>query len=668
MRSPQQKKAGRPAKGARSDDPTFEPIIPQKTLTDLFDRGFVMTPLHKGTKQPIPDNWPDKPISDLIEAKKYDPCDWGIICGERSGILVVDVDPPGFEILAGWEADHGKIGTLVQRTPRGGYHYIFQYISGFKNTAKSGIDVRTDRGHIKAAPSEGYHFDDWEAPILPMPAWLIQWLTDHGYTKDPPREDHPMLIHGIHKIRSSVEGSRNDTLNQVAYTMGDLIRKNEIAREVVERELMTAARSVGLEDSEINATIRSGIDSGIDKPRPEKTIKAPTVESDKKPEKWTQAKIKLWITDNWSVQLDESRDVVELDGIPITDIKWSEIMDAAYSVGINNKEKVQAALITLAAQRSYHPIKGYLEKAAQSFAGDGMIHQFANDHFILEDPNKQPYWGTFLRKWMIGAVAKVIRLDPRDTYQNFVLVMDGAQGLGKSRFARWICPPIQRLFQYGSLNPDGKDDLIRMTNALIWEISEFGVTAKRTDREALKRVITQEEVVIRKPYGRYDTYKPTTTSFIATINNIAGYLHDPSGHRRFACFTFAKIDMDEIAKHENRDVLWGEAYHAYMHGEQHYMTPTEETMSAEFAQEYVRETDEDIIINKLFVYTGNDQDFISSSEIAAQIKIHFEGYTVHKTAVDDALARMGAVNKRTSTARGWRKIILRQNYCPNVTI
>lgn len=48
--------------------------------------------------------------------------------------------------------------------------------------------------------------------------------------------------------------------------------------------------------------------------------------------------------------------------------------------------------------------------------------------------------GLYLRKWAIGAVARAYT-----GAQNAGLVLDGAQGLGKSRFVRWLCP-LPKLF------------------------------------------------------------------------------------------------------------------------------------------------------------------------------------------------------------------------------
>lgn len=68
-------------------------------------------------------------------------------------------------------------------------------------------------------------------------------------------------------LRATAEGGRNNQLNQSARALGKLVGGGHLAREVVETELEAAALTIGLEPGEIEATIRSGLDSGIKEPR-----------------------------------------------------------------------------------------------------------------------------------------------------------------------------------------------------------------------------------------------------------------------------------------------------------------------------------------------------------------------------------------------------------------
>src|SRR6266516_2914274 len=68
-------------------------------------------------------------------------------------------------------------------------------------------------------------------------------------------------------LASTPEGGRNVQLNRSAYSLGQLVAGHELSRSTVERELSSAAAQVGLDAREIESTLRSGIDAGMQSPR-----------------------------------------------------------------------------------------------------------------------------------------------------------------------------------------------------------------------------------------------------------------------------------------------------------------------------------------------------------------------------------------------------------------
>lgn len=83
-----------------------------------------------------------------------------------------------------------------------------------------------------------------------------------------------------HKVGSATEGTRNDTLNIAAFSLGQLVAAGHLHRQDVEDNLTAAARTAGLPDHEITATLRSGLNKGQEHPRivPEQPLTpAPTV-------------------------------------------------------------------------------------------------------------------------------------------------------------------------------------------------------------------------------------------------------------------------------------------------------------------------------------------------------------------------------------------------------
>jgi P4 family phage/plasmid primase-like protien len=68
-------------------------------------------------------------------------------------------------------------------------------------------------------------------------------------------------------IESATEGNRNNRLNVAAFSLGQLIGAQVLDQVGTEQALMESARRAGLGQAESIATIRSGIDAGMLKPR-----------------------------------------------------------------------------------------------------------------------------------------------------------------------------------------------------------------------------------------------------------------------------------------------------------------------------------------------------------------------------------------------------------------
>lgn len=163
--------------------------------------GWKVVPIERGYKYPRGiDAWQtlDPTPDDLHRWFNGRDLNIGIICGERSGIFALDVDPRhgGDDTLAALERLHGKLPDTVEAiTGGGGRHLIFRYppLTGatLANSAGQlgpGLDIRAQGGQIVAAPSvhpeTGARYE-WEAssrpgevPIADPPRWLLDLLTE----------------------------------------------------------------------------------------------------------------------------------------------------------------------------------------------------------------------------------------------------------------------------------------------------------------------------------------------------------------------------------------------------------------------------------------------------------------------------------------------------------
>ena len=169
----------------------------------------------------------------------------GILTGQRSGFVVLDVDPQhgGSKTLSDLEGRFGRLPkTLVSRTGNGGRHILFQhpgyYVKTKQGALGAGLDIKGDGGYIVAPPSlhrSGQHYR-WEGSgplsafqIAPLPAWIVKRL-EKAEGKQPG------------KARTSAqripEGQRNTALT----SLGGAMRRQGMCQEAIESALLAENR------------------------------------------------------------------------------------------------------------------------------------------------------------------------------------------------------------------------------------------------------------------------------------------------------------------------------------------------------------------------------------------------------------------------------------------
>jgi putative DNA primase/helicase len=258
----------------------------------------------------------------------------------------------------------------------------------------------------------------------------------------------------------------------------------------------------------------------------------------------------------YTFRMSELDFTVEVNSEPLNDALECEIRARLRDAGYEKVNVARDAFIAYAYAHRYHPIKNYLE----SQAWDGNDHIAALASYFTDEDGVFSAW---LRLWLIGAVARVYR----NGTQNRALVLDGRQDLGKSFFVHWLTSGLGGKFYIDSaIDPENKDDHIRLMNTWVWEIGELNATTGKVDRNALKQFLSREEVRVRVPYGRNDLTRPALTSFIATANNDGGFLNDPTGSRRFAACTLKSINWD-YASNVDVNQVWAQAKHLFDAGE-----------------------------------------------------------------------------------------------------
>lgn len=263
------------------------------------------------------------------------------------------------------------------------------------------------------------------------------------------------------------------------------------------------------------------------------------------------------------------------------DAQLISYIDSAY--GLFSKVKYFTAIAKVADDRSYHPIKEYLNSLPE-WDKVARVDTLLIDYFGAED---NEYVRAVTRKTLCAAVARVFKPGVKFDY---MLVLNGQQGAGKSTFLRKLGG---QWFNDSLSLSDTRDKTAAEKLQGFW-LMEVGELAglRKTDVETLKAFISRQDDVYRASFGRRATPHQRQCIFIGTTNSEHGFLRDITGNRRFwpvnlgiGTKTSWSMTEDEVAQ------IWAEVMTRYREGEELCLTKNLEQY-AEIMQKEAMETDE----------------------------------------------------------------------------
>jgi hypothetical protein len=211
--------------------------------------------------------------------------------GEISGLVVLDVDPDhrGDASLAGLVSRYGDLppGRTI-RTGSGGRHLYFAHPGRpvGNDTGRRlghGLDVRGDGGYVIAPPSRHvsgtrYSVAAGGIPLPDLPDWLGELLrraeppwrpaSVPGAAGGPPGAwARAALEREMRRLRDTEVGTRNHTLNRIAFRIGQIVGAGHLEEAQAEHVLLEGAAVDGLGKREAIATVHSGLRAGERFPR-----------------------------------------------------------------------------------------------------------------------------------------------------------------------------------------------------------------------------------------------------------------------------------------------------------------------------------------------------------------------------------------------------------------
>mgnify|MGYP003571292250 CR=1 FL=1 len=174
---------------------------------------------------------------------------------------------------------------------------------------------------------------------------------------------------------------------------------------------------------------------------------------------------------------------------------------------------------------------------------------------------KNQLYCTYLKKWLIQGAAMAFNDDCRPYGNEFVLVLQGEQGIGKTTFFERIALRPEWFNAGVIVDVNNKDTEIRLDQAFINELGEYDQTQKK-EQSALRNVITRPISRYRLPYGATDEKIVRHCIFGATVNSDRFLRNADGGTRRDAVIKLTKNFSKEIRDLSDDFIvqLWAQAY------------------------------------------------------------------------------------------------------------
>lgn len=208
---------------------------------------------------------------------------------------------------------------------------------------------------------------------------------------------------------------------------------------------------------------------------------------------------------------------------------------------IKYKERdIKNELLLISDSNTYNPIQDMLTK--NKWDGQDRFQILFEIVGITNDKLSQ----ILLRKWMYQTAMIVFNGKNEIFGTEGVLVFQGKQDAGKTRFIRNLALKLEWFKEGAIIDLNSKDSIIEATKGWIVELGELDHTLKKK-QSALKAFLTNTMDEVRLPYGQKSTKKPRRTSFFASVNPNE-FLIDETGNRRYWTIPVENINNERLER------------------------------------------------------------------------------------------------------------------------
>jgi hypothetical protein len=320
------------------------------------------------------------------------------------------------------------------------------------------------------------------------------------------------------------------------------------------------------------------------------------------------------------------------------------------------EERLREALMSRKTP-DYDPVLDYFEALPEWDGVDRVSWLF--DYLPLQYATDEEHaqFRELFHKYLLGSVRCVLG----GPYNELVLVLNGGESAGKTRFSRLLTPPALKGYgrdlQKSELGT--KDGRIAMGSNFHIRLDEIqGMTQQ--EFHVFNAAATAAHIDERHAYARAVSSQRRRCTFVATTNK-PDFVRTPNGSRRCLILTFAEqANIEYLEDNFDIDQLYAQLYKESQTEAEQYPTPEEVKLvtghnfsictirERDFLPQYYRE-----------VRRGEAGEWHTSSEILDDISPRFGNVKLDLEMLEEVLSRSGF--ERKFAPSGWAYYIKKKS-------
>ena len=292
---------------------------------------------------------------------------------------------------------------------------------------------------------------------------------------------------------------------------------------------------------------------------------------------------------------------------------------------------------------SYDPVTEYINNLP---VWDG--HDYLSDLKDTIETDQAELWQFDLKKWMISFTTSLMNHTISDTksYNEMMLVFIGAEGLGKSRWARSIIP--KSLYKYtrtGRLQIGNKDSNFILAQNIMIFCDELDQYTRSRDMKKLQDYLSIPFIRERMVYGTYMQNFPRLANFIGSTTE-ESFIEELEGTRRFLCHKILSINYEHNI---NIDQLYAQLKKMVENGERGWYNSEERKVLNRNNDKFKTSCIEFDLIEKTFChpFVEKDEYWVSATDVLLDLSSNnnVPVSSLNVTKVGIALKKLGFVKK-----------------------